>query len=132
MREAKERKSSLFKTNCTALVLGPLAIFLGLIFSTKNYVSSLDNNPIWPYLSICLPYGLAYFLIALLGMVFFSFQDKSWAKKALFIIGIFASILICLGSVTFFILLKDISLGICSIGIGACLLVLSFLNYCDK
>ncbi len=132
MREAKERKSSLFKTNCTALVLGPLAIFLGLIFSTKNYVSSLDNSPIWPYLSICLPYGSVYFLMALLGMLFFSFYDKGWAKKALFIIGFIASILICSGSVTFFVLLKDISLGICSIGIGACLLVLSILNYCDR
>lgn len=132
MREEKEKKSSLFKTNCTALVLGPLAIFLGLIFSTRNFVSSLENNPIWPYLSFCLPYGIFYFLIALVGMLFFSFSDKSWSKKALFIIEIISSSLICLGSIPFFIFLNDISLGVCSIGIGACILILSILNYSDK
>lgn len=124
----EEKKSSLYKTTCTALVLAPLAIFLGLIFSTRNFVSSLGDTPIWPYLVICLPLGLVFVLIGTLGMVFFSRENKPNSRLILFIIGLVSGIVLGLSSLVMFIILKDITLGICSIGIGVCLMFLSILE----
>lgn len=124
----EEKKSSLFKTTCTALVLAPLAIFLGLIFSTRSFVSSLEGNPIWPYLAICLPLGVLFVIIATLGMIFFSRENKPNSRLILFIIGLVSGMLLGLSSLVMFITLKDITLGICSIGIGLCLIIISILE----
>ena len=128
MRESEEKKSSLYKTTCTGLVIASLAIFLGVIFSARNFVSSLENNPIWPYLALCLPLGIIYVAIGVLGMVFFSLENRTYSKRALFIIGLISGIIFILSSIPVFLVLKDIAIGICAVGIGICLIFISFLE----